>query len=847
MKKLLYLFIVCLLLVTVVTVTGCSKQYTVEFRAMDGTVLKTEVVEEGCMATAPEAPEVENYTFSGWDVNFDIITEDTVVTATYTENEKFYVTFEDYDGTEIAVKEVYIGKDAIPPEDPVRDNYTFKGWKGNYENVTGDLTVKATYTENQKFTVVFKDYNGKTLKSERVYDGKAATAPADPTRVNYTFAGWDKDFDKITESIIVTATYTENEKYTVTFEDYDGAVLKTEEVYVGTAATAPAAPSRENHVFLAWSVAFDHITGDTIVTATYTENTKYTVTFVDHDDSVLKTEQVYVGTSATAPVDPTRAGYRFTGWDKTFDNVTGEMTVKAEYIEQFVVTFVDHDDAVLATVTVDKAGAAEAPADPTRAGYRFTRWDKAYDNVTESLTVKAEYIRQWTVTFVDDDGVTVIETVLVDEGSDAEAPADPTRTDYKFTGWEGNYTGVTADITITATYVRVYTVTFRDHDGTVLKTEGVEYGRDATAPANPTRQHYTFTGWDKTFTNVTEDIIVSAQYTENAKYTVTFVDHDGTTLKTEEIYKGEAATAPANPTRQHYTFAGWDKVFNNITEAITVTALYKENPKYSVMQWAIGEGVKTADTNYANLKATVAAENPDFLVMTGINTNDFNLILDGYTKIGYGGGVSLSKSCNGHFIFYKTDKFTVNGSPMENTGMYINNTNMVNVSYLMQKFTVTEDQSDIAVVSAYFKDGIDAQITRFKTDMANYLTDVDFAITAIHVETSTETDTLATYQEKFTYTDVDKNGMKLICNTGVNVLNDDGTQLTAGRQHFEYIGIYSTADGSIETGTAQLVNGTDNTTTFKPTSNKQYTSDLRNAFHCEAYTTVISATPKTAE
>ena len=66
-----------------------------------------------------------------------------------------------------------------------------------------------------------------------------------------------------------------------------------------------------------------------------------------------------------------------------------------------------------------------------------------------------------------------------------------------------------------------YQVTFTDYDGTVLKVSEVKEGKTAAAPANPTRNGYTFIGWDKDFTNVKQDMVVVAQYRVN-NYTITY-------------------------------------------------------------------------------------------------------------------------------------------------------------------------------------------------------------------------------------------------------------------------------------------------------------------------------------
>ncbi len=75
-------------------------------------------------------------------------------------------------------------------------------------------------------------------------------------------------------------------------------------------------------------------------------------------------------------------------------------------------------------------------------------------------------------------------------------------------------------------------------------------------------------------------------------YTVTFVDHNGAVIKTETVNKGASATAPAAPTREGFVFDGWDSAFDNVTADITVTVKYKTNvPTISVQNVAVDKGV----------------------------------------------------------------------------------------------------------------------------------------------------------------------------------------------------------------------------------------------------------------
>ena len=62
------------------------------------------------------------------------------------------------------------------------------------------------------------------------------------------------------------------------------------------------------------------------------DSKSHIVKFLDYDGTEIKTENVNSGQSATAPENPIREGYIFIGWDKTFDEITGDVNVTAQYI-----------------------------------------------------------------------------------------------------------------------------------------------------------------------------------------------------------------------------------------------------------------------------------------------------------------------------------------------------------------------------------------------------------------------------------------------------------------------------------------------------------------------------------
>ena len=310
------------------------------------------------------------------------------------------------------------------------------------------------------------------------------------------------------------------------------------------------------------------------------------------------TEYTY-GVGATLPTDVTRTGYTFKGWYYN-ENLTGSPvtaiggteTGNKEYwakweINQYTITFDTNGGSEIAPITQDYGTAITAPANPTRKGYTFKGWDKEIPKTmpAENITVTAQWeINRYTITF-DTAGGSEIAPITQDYGTNITSPADPTIEGYTFIGWDRDIpvTMPAENITVTARWeINRYTITFDTAGGSEIAPITQDYGTAITAPADPTRKGYTFKGWDKEIpkTMPAENITVKAQWEIN-QYTIAFDTNGGSEIAPITQDYGTNITAPADPTREGYTFIGWDKAIPTTmpAENITVTAQWKDSEK----------------------------------------------------------------------------------------------------------------------------------------------------------------------------------------------------------------------------------------------------------------------------
>ena len=211
------------------------------------------------------------------------------------------------------------------------------------------------------------------------------------------------------------------------------------------------------------------------------------------------------------------------------------------------------------------------------AGGRFTQ--------SPGAQITGEVIGVDTVTFQSEGGSEVASQIRAN--TPAARPADPTKEGYTFIGWyngesEWDFeTPVTAVLTLTAKWqINRYTITFDTAGGSEVPSITQDYGTAITPPAAPTRTGYTFAGWDKTIpsTMPAENMTITARWQVN-QYTITFKpENGGQDIVIKQDY-GTAITAPANPTKTGYTFAGWDKTIPSTMPAgdMTITARWTEN------------------------------------------------------------------------------------------------------------------------------------------------------------------------------------------------------------------------------------------------------------------------------
>ena len=332
--------------------------------------------------------------------------------------------------------------------------------------------------------------------SSKEYDHGTASGdvivPDDPSKdsdaqYDYTFAGWDPaNISDVKSDATYTATYDKTvRKYTVRWLDDDGSLLKEEQIEYGQVPDYGSAPVKDaddenTYTFDKWSPNISAVTGDAEYTASYKAETKeYTIRFLDEDGTELSSADYDYGTKASEIAQPQTPSKEST----------------AEY------------------------------------DYEFDNWSHEIEDVTGNKDYVATYKatkRTYKVTFVDEDGATVLkEAAEYEYGTSADdvvRPDDPSKAEdddntYEFEAWEPQIATVTED----ATYKATYKATPKEKEA--VKTIDVPAGKTLTYNGSnqtgvPSGSGYTISG------NVNKD---AGTYTASVTPKDGYAWSDGTT------------------------------------------------------------------------------------------------------------------------------------------------------------------------------------------------------------------------------------------------------------------------------------------------------------------------------
>ena len=337
----------------------------------------------------------------------------------------------------------------------------------------------------------------------------------------------------------------------------------------------------------------------------------HSVTFVDYDGTVLSAQSVAHGSAAIEPTAPEREGYAFIGWDKDFSNVTEDMTVTAQYsANSYSITYTINGEEYTAQ-TYEFGAAVSAPEYTVPEGHTFSGWDIPETMPAENLVLDAALTaNSYSITYTINGEEYTAQTY--EFGAAVSAPEYTVPEGHTFSGWDIPETmpaeNLVLDAALTAnSYSITYTI-----NGEEYTAQTYEFGAAVSAPEYTVPEGHTFSGWNIPETMPAENLVLDAALTVN-EYTVTY-NINGEIYAIQVYSYGEEVFAPAYDVPDHFTFSGWDTPATMPAENIVLDATLVEDGKYTVSFMVDGETYFTF-TGYEGDAITVP-ENPEKLGYT---------------------------------------------------------------------------------------------------------------------------------------------------------------------------------------------------------------------------------------
>lgn len=253
---------------------------------------------------------------------------------------------------------------------------------------------------NKKYTITFDSDGGSVVEKQIVKRGEKVNKPTDPTRDGYIFIEWDLgssiyDFSaKVTRNLILKAIWKEQEggkvTYVVNFNTDGGNSISNQIINKDKTIIKPQDPVRDGYKFLGWysnNVLFDF---NTPVTTNLELVAKWEKVKDNSTTGTTTTTKKNDTTSSTTKKTTTKK-------NDTTNTTTKKTTTNTTEVKKYTVTFDSNGGSKVSSKEVTSGSKVSKPSNPTRTGYKFSGWtlnNKAYDfnsKVTSNITLVAKW------------------------------------------------------------------------------------------------------------------------------------------------------------------------------------------------------------------------------------------------------------------------------------------------------------------------------------------------------------------------------------------------------------------------------------------------------------------------
>lgn len=521
---------------------------------LDGDTCKSLTLGYGSTITAEPDPVKTGYTFSGWsDIPSTMPANNVMVTGSFSINS--YSLIYKIDGVVYKSSSLEYGTAIIAESEPLKTGYTFSGWSEIPSVMpANDVVITGSYNVNSYNLVYVLD--GETYKSYVVDCGDSIIAELSPVKDGFTFSGW-RGLPDIMPANDVTVIGSFGINTVSLVYKVDGKEYRRLSLEYGSTVTAEPIPVKEGYTFSGWSeIPATMPANDVEVTGTFSINSYKLVYLLDGD--TCKSSVVEFGSAITAESNPVKTGYTFSGWsDIPSVMPANDVVVTGSFrINSYNLVYVINGDTCK-SISLAYGSTIVAESNPSKEGYTFSGWSEIPATMpANDVLVTGEYhINTYNLVYMLD-GETY-KSYVTAYGSTITPETNPVKEGYTFSGWgDVPVTMPANDVVLSGTLsINAYKLIYK-LNGTVYKTSSIEYGTILTVEPDPSKDGYTFSGWsDIPSTMPANDVEITGTFNINS-YNLVY-KLDGETYKSSVVVYGTALTAEADPVKTGYTFSGW--------------------------------------------------------------------------------------------------------------------------------------------------------------------------------------------------------------------------------------------------------------------------------------------------